>query len=242
MSLFGRRVLTVTAFTVAGTVPGVVTDFCWKVAPGISLGITGAVVGFFFGLLRLSPARLVALASTFSAAQNVPILGSLLFETLHESTEDQQVADAHQSFEGWLLAKGVQKRRGWLVLSGLITGLIAGAIVGLLDIKQLQSGGHGLLLPLSGSRESLAKQAVVASLACAIWTGSLAGILASPAWRRPVGLAVLVSGLAVLNAACFGAIAWGGQLTLVTGFVTVGIAFGLLTGLLGSEDQSEKQA
>lgn len=80
-------------------------------------------------------------------------------------------------------------------MAGLVVGLLCGIGVSIYDILQLSGDGRGIILPFGNSCDSLTVEAVILTAACAIWLGAATGVLVTPAFRRPILLAVLVAGV-----------------------------------------------
>lgn len=221
-----------------GVVPGVVIAFLWKPAPGIGVGAIGALAGLLMGAFRISPKRVGSLTLGILAAYNLGGFGDRAFEKLDDATQSEDQPPAQDVFQKWLLAEGIRHRRGWLVVVGMICGVIAGAVCCWFDAQRIAEGGTGLLLPLPGDKEPLVTQGIVATLGCVIWSGGLFGMFASAAYRRPVGLGVVVS---MCLSLAIGIAASERSVTSPLGFAimfsTAGIALALIVGLVaGAED------
>ena len=125
--------------------------------------------------------------------KNLPISDDIFDWVDGDSSEQPESKTFSDAFTTWILAVDVVDRRRWMVLAGLAFGLIAGAGITFYDLTVIDTGGEGMLLPLRHSKDPLLTQALLGAIAVSIWTGAVVGIVAAPAFRRPILVGVLLS-------------------------------------------------
>lgn len=219
-------------FTTLGGALGMALIAAGNVQQGIAIAVLGAFAGLLLATKGTSPARTLRLLAALIYAKNIPFAQDQAMQWVDEGSEPHgDDSGVGEQFLIWLVASHVTEPRRWLVIAGLIMGAITGGVIAVHDVSAVNSGGEGWMLPMSGCRDPLETQAVMAALAWIIWAGSMAGLVASAIFRRALILAV---GLAAFMSGCIGyAVNDDGRastFSMIVFFCTIPAAFALLWG------------
>jgi len=177
-----------------GALPGCLVMVTWNHRSGIVVAAFGAIAGALLALPGVSIGRTFRLLLAMIVARNVPVSDRIYDWVDGSEPQEDQAPPFSEAFGSWLLALEVKHRRGWLVLAALIIGLIAGAVLAVHDVNAHQAAQPGYVLPFEHSKDSIVVQGVMLSAAVAIWTAAAVALLAAPAYRRPVLLAIAIFG------------------------------------------------
>jgi len=222
-------------------IPGIVLAGLGSTEIGLALVLIGAPIGVILGLGYAVPGRLSKLLFAVIVARNIPSVRESALNWVDEGDgpEANSIAASDRLLE-WLAAAGTGKRRGWWVLLALLAGIATGGALTVRDISALAQGKPGLVLPMSGAKDSLQTQAVIASLCLGVWAGAVMGIVVSSAYRRPILFAVTFAGylssciaLAIAGAPGAGAI--------VVGFTTAAAGMAMLVAALVADDAKSSE-
>lgn len=174
-----------------GALPGAVVSAVHEPRIGIAIALLGGLVGALLSIPGASVDRTLQLFWGVTAPKGVvrrmggiEALGDGDWKGDRSSRRRGEVS-ANERFTEWILARDVKSRRGWVVVAGLIVGLAAGVAIAVRDLRALSSGEPGWVLPFT-SKDTLAEQAVMFSLAISIWGGAAFGLISGPAFRRPL--------------------------------------------------------
>ncbi|MCA9073105.1 MAG: hypothetical protein KDA84_29485, partial [Planctomycetaceae bacterium] len=179
--------------TILGGIPGMVLFAFVSQRVGIATAVLGALVGAVIGIADLSVRRVCRLLFAIIVNYNLPGMDRLFDWVDDGTTISSESKTLSEAVNDWLAAKDVEDRRCRIVMMGLVVGLLCGAGVSIFDAVQLMGDRQGILLPFDNSPDSLIVQSVLLSLACAIWFGAATGVLATPAFRRPILSAIVIA-------------------------------------------------
>lgn len=171
---------------VLGALPGVLIAEMLSPRIGAAVAALGTSAGALLYLPGVSPVRTLKLLIALVVARNLPASSWTLDWVDRGTPPVDDPTGITEAFTDWVLAKNIRVRRGWLVLFALLVGLLVGGAIAVHDVQAISANHAGLALPLKGSRDTLPVQGVILAIAFAIWTASAVGVIAAPAYRRPL--------------------------------------------------------
>lgn len=190
-----KLAIRLTCGAVLGAVPGAIVFAAYEPRLGVAIALLGGLVGALLSIPGVSVDRTFELFWAVSTPKRVrKRMGG--FEAFGDgdwvgdrSAHRRGEISANEAFTNWILAKEVKARRRWVVLTGLILGGIAGAVIAMRDVNALAAGRTGWVLPYT-LNDTPTEQGALFALATSIWTGAAFGMFSGPAFRRPLTIAV----------------------------------------------------
>lgn len=178
-----------------GSIPGALIAYFGSQRIGLAVVFLGVPIGVLVAFGCATPQRSLRLLLAVLAEYNIPFMHGNAFEWVDErgGPTGESVTASNRLLQ-WLAASGAGERRSLSVLGALVVGMIVGGVLAARDVEAVQGERPGLLLPLTGAKDSIVTQAVLVTLAVGIWVAAAVGILISAAYRRLILLVAAVTG------------------------------------------------
>lgn len=202
-----RMVVRLLIGSVIGAVPGCIVLACGNVSQGCGLIMGGIGIGGLLAIPDVSPRRVFRLFITVMVAKNIPFVQEGLVTWVDAKKEVAHETPFSDAFTAWLLARDTSTSRGWFVACGLVVGVMFGAGVVLRDVNEVIAGRPAVTLPQWGEKDTLETKVLISiaiAIGIAIWITAGCGLLAAPAFRRPI---LIGGGGSLYFGTCFGLLA-----------------------------------
>lgn len=228
------------AGAVLGALPGVLIAVLVLPKVGVSVAALGAVVGALLAVPGTSLTRVMKMTATMIVARNIPLSDRAYDWIGKNEAPPDETTSFSDTLLFWAVASDVSNRRGRIVAAGLVIGLIAGGAIAAHDVLAIHAGERGLVLPFEHTKDSLTVQVGLLTIASSIWSGVAAAVIAAPAYRRPLLLAVpFAAFIAFMIASAADTSRGGGPLGLVIMISSAAALVALFVAACGFEIHDE---
>lgn len=207
-------------FALVGALPGLLIA-AWEFRLGMAWAFVGACFSALCALGRPDAGRTATLLIAMIIAKNVPGMDHLLDPDFDSLSQDEK-AKNDRVLE-WFRASDIRDRRNWVILAALFLSLIVSVMFAVHDWHALAAARNPIVIRPT-PKNGFGVQVFLMTLGMACWFSGIAGLLFSPAYRRPV-----VASLSIPLVAYIALLIAGSNMATVLLFVLGAMACGVGT-------------